>query len=255
MIEVSHLVKRFDDAAAVADVSFRVEPGTACGYLGPNGAGKSTTVKIMAGLLQPTEGSVRIAGFDLRERPLEVKRRLGYVPESAALYATLTPHEHLSLVAELYHLERSHAAERIGQLLKAFEITELADRQIETLSKGQKQKVLLIGSLLHDPEVLLLDEPLNGLDVNSVLTFRQILAELLARGRTILFCSHILEVIERLCSRVIVIDKGKVVADDETSKLLAGSPQGTLAAVFQQLTRGSNADDGVRAFLEGPRPA
>jgi ABC-2 type transport system ATP-binding protein len=254
VIEVRDLVKQYNTKEAVRRVTFTVQPGEATGYLGPNGAGKSTTVKILAGLLQPTEGQVKVCGFDLAQAPLEVKRRIGYVPESAALYTSLTPHEYLSLVAELYALDRTTAAERIEQMLQAFEITEVADRQIETLSKGQRQKVLLIGALLHDPEVLLLDEPLNGLDVNAVLTFKDLLEGLIARGKTVLFCSHILPVIERICPRVIVIDKGRVVADEATSRLLAGNPKGTLEAVFQDLTRSAQADADVRDVLAALAP-
>jgi ABC-2 type transport system ATP-binding protein len=249
VIAVRNLVKQYGDKEVLRDVSFTVNPGEATGYLGPNGAGKSTTVKIIAGLLRPEEGQVQVCGHDLNQAPLEAKRRIGYVPESAALYTSLTPNEYLSLVAELHQLERRIAAERIEQLLAAFEVGETANRQIETLSKGQRQKVLLSAALLHDPDVLLLDEPLNGLDVNASLTFRRMLERWLAQGKTILFCSHILEVIERLCTRVIVIDRGRIVADDTTARLLAGHPHGTLEAIFRTLTR--RGDDGtVKAFLD-----
>jgi ABC-2 type transport system ATP-binding protein len=251
VIEVRELAKHYGPAEALRGISFTLRPGEATGYLGPNGAGKSTTVKILAGLLRPDAGSVRVCGFDLAEQPLEVKRRIGYVPESAALYDTLTPNEYLSLVAELYHLDRATAAERIWKLLKAFEVLEAADRQIETLSKGMRQKVLLVSALLHDPDVLLLDEPLNGLDVNAALTFRRLLEGLIARGKTVLFCSHILEVVERLCTRVLILDKGRVVADDSTANLLAGHPDGTLAAVFQELTRAGQAEEWVKGLLDG----
>lgn len=255
MIEVANLVHCYGPQQALAGVSFTLRPGEATGYLGPNGAGKSTTVKIIAGLLRPTAGQVKVCGFDVVRSPLEAKRRLGYVPESAALYTSLTPEEYLSLVAELYHVERGTAAQRISQLLDAFDLAAAADRQIETLSKGMRQKVLLIGALLHDPDVIVLDEPLNGLDVNAALTFRRFLERLLARGKTILFCSHVLEVIERLCSRVIVIDRGGIVADDATTKLLASQPQGTLEAVFQALTRADRADESLRKFLQALAPA
>ncbi len=255
MIEVRNLVKSYDGKDAVRGISFTVRPGEATGYLGPNGAGKSTTVKIIAGLLRPTEGEVRVCGFDVVKDPVEVKRRIGYVPESAALYTSLSPNEYLSLVAELYHVDRPTAATRIGQLLDAFDVAPAADQPIETLSKGMRQKVLLTGALLHDPPVLLLDEPLNGLDVNAALTFRKLLERLLERGKTLLFCSHILEVIERLCQRVIVIDRGRVVADDTTAALLAGQPGGTLEGVFQALTRSAKPDESVRDFLSAlPAP-
>jgi ABC-2 type transport system ATP-binding protein len=250
MIEVSQLRKGFDGKEVLRGIDFTIRPGEAAGYLGPNGAGKSTTVKILAGLLGADSGRVLIAGFDPAVQPLEVKRRIGYVPESAALYPTLTPHEYLSLVSELYHLERTLAADRIAHLLLAFQIAEAGDRPIETLSKGMRQKVLLSAALLHDPEVLLLDEPLGGLDVHGIMTFRKILEKLLERGRTILFCSHILEVVERLCSRVLIIDQGRIVADDSTAGLLSQEPRGTREAVFQALVQARNGGPETQALLD-----
>lgn len=250
MVEVSQLRKDFDGRETLRGIGFTLRPGEATGYLGPNGAGKSTTVKILAGLLRPDGGSVRVCGFDLATQPLEVKRRVGYVPENAALYQSLTPHEYLSLVAELYHLDRPVAAQRIAQLLTAFQVADAADLPIETLSKGMRQKVLLSSALLHDPEVLLLDEPLNGLDINAVLTFRRILEALLARGRVVLFCSHLLDVVERLCQRVLIIDHGRLVADDRTADLLARRQGGTLESVFRELTRSADAGREALPFLD-----
>lgn len=154
------------------------------------------------------------------------------------------------MIAELHHLERGIAAERIWKLLKAFDMLEAVDRQIETLSKGMRQKVLLTSVLIHDPQVLLLDEPLTSLDANAALTFRRLLANFLERGKTILFCSHVLEVVERLCTRVLIIDHGRIVADDTTARLLASHPEGTLEGVFQALTRAAQADEWTRAFLD-----
>jgi ABC-2 type transport system ATP-binding protein len=250
MIEVSQLRQQFDGKEVLHGIDFIVRPGEATGYLGPNGAGKSTTVKILAGLVRPSSGRVTVAGFDLAGLPLEVKRRIGYVPESAALYQTLTPHEYLSLVADLHHLERALAADRIAHFLLAFQVADAADRPLETLSKGMRQKVLLSGALLHDPEVLLLDEPLNGLDVHGVMTFRRILENLLERGRTILFCSHILEVIERLCRRVLIIDQGRIVADDTTAALLSRQAHGGLEAVFHALVESRNGATETQALLD-----
>ncbi len=257
MIRVRDLVKSFDGKQAVQGVSFDVEPGQITGYLGPNGAGKSTTVKMITGVLRTTSGSIEVCGVDVLQQPLEAKRRIGYVPESQALYTSLTPNEYLSLVAELHDMDRGYAAERIRQLTEAFGLTESVDRLIETFSKGMRQKVLLIGALLHDPDVLLLDEPLNGLDVNMALTFRRILEGLAERGKTILFCSHILDVVERLCTRIIVLDQGRVVADAPTRELLEGHPAHRLESVFQDLTRRGDADEWVGQFLDavGPRAA
>lgn len=249
MIEIASLTKRFDEKTAVEDVSFSIQPGEITGYLGPNGAGKSTTVRMMTGMLKPDAGRVTICGFDIAEQPLEVKRQLGYVPESAEMYPTLTTNEYLSLVSELHALDPADARERIGDLLEAFGITEAANRQIGQLSKGMRQKVLLTSALIHNPKVLLLDEPLNGLDVNSVLTFRRILEGLAERGTTVLYCSHILDVVERLCQRVIVIDSGKIIADSPTKELIEQSKEGTLEAVFRSLTKNTEDDLEVGAFL------
>lgn len=250
MIEVRNLVKSYASREVLCDVSFTIGPGEAAAYLGPNGAGKSTTVKIIAGLLSPDAGSVTIAGHDIVAEPLAAKSRIGYVPDDARLYESLTPAEYFSLVAELYHLPREQAAERINQMAGAFEITNVLGRAIETLSRGQRQKVLLIAALLHDPDVLLLDEPLNGLDINSGLALRGIIEGLLKRGKTILFCSHILELVERLCGRTIVIHQGKVVADGATAELVQRSRGGNLESVFRELTRPEQADEGARAFLQ-----
>jgi ABC-2 type transport system ATP-binding protein len=247
LIQVTRLTKRFGEREALRDVSFTLRPGEATGYLGPNGAGKSTTIKMLTGLLRPDNGTIQVCGHDLAASPLEVKRRLGYVPDNAVLYETLSPHEYLSLVAELHHLEGNIAAERIRSLFADFDLSVCADRAIETLSRGQRQKVIISAALIHDPEVLLLDEPLNGLDVNAALAFRRLIETLVARGKTVLFTSHILEVIERLCQRTIVIHQGSIVADEPTRELMKRS--GSLEAVFRQLTRPNDAADEARAFL------
>ncbi len=257
MIEVRNLAKNYAAREVLCDVSFRIGPGEAAAYLGPNGAGKSTTVKIIAGLLRPDAGRVTVGGYDVAADPVAAKRRLGYVPDDARLYESLTPAEYLSLVSELYHLPRGLAAERITQMAGAFELTGALDRAIETLSRGQRQKVLLIAALVHDPDVLLLDEPLNGLDVESGMALRRVIEGLLRRGKTILFCSHILELAERVCGRTIVLHNGRVIADGATAELVRNSRGGTLEAVFRELTRPEQADEGARAFLralDAPSP-
>ncbi|MEW4455571.1 ABC transporter ATP-binding protein [Bremerella sp. JC817] len=254
MIEVVNLVKTFGSNTALQGINFTVRPGEATGCLGPNGAGKSTTLKILAGLVRPNSGEVRICGHDLLTEPLEVKRRIGYVPETAAMYSGLTANEYLSLVAELYHLDREKAADKIRTLLEGFQLTEAADRQIDALSKGMRQKVLISSALLHDPDVLIFDEPLNGLDVNAALTFRRLVEGLIDQGKTVLYCSHILDVVERLCSRVIVLHHGQIVADDQTKTLLSSTPKGSLEAVFQELTRLSPEIERDAAMVSGQSP-
>jgi ABC-2 type transport system ATP-binding protein len=253
MIEVRGLVKLFGSHSALNGISFEIAPGKITGYLGPNGAGKSTTVKIIAGILYPSEGQVKICGHDVLADSVEARRRIGYVPESSALYSSLTPHEYLWLVSDLYDLPFGLAAERSHQLMAAFAILDVAHRRIATLSKGTRQKVLLTSALIHDPDVLLLDEPLSGLDVNAAHTLRQIIVGMAQRGKTILFCSHILDVVERLCHKVIIIHQGNIVAHDDTSVLLAGNPKGTLEAVFADLTRIEDADANIAEFLSTVR--
>ncbi|WP_158265690.1 ABC transporter ATP-binding protein [Blastopirellula marina] len=255
VIEVINLVKTFAGNTALKGVNFTVHPGEATGCLGPNGAGKSTIMKTLAGLLRPTSGEVRICGHSLATEPLEAKKRLGYIPETAAMYTGLTASEYLSFVAELYHVDREYAAEQIRKLMEAFRLTEAADRQIDALSKGMRQKVLISSALLHDPDVLIFDEPLNGLDVNAALTFRRIVEDLIEQGKTVLYCSHILDVVERLCTRVIVLNEGEVVADDQTANLLASNSKGSLEAVFQELTRIGPEIEWGAALAEGRSPS
>lgn len=244
LIEVAHLMKRFGDRDVIRDVSFTIRPGEATGYLGPNGAGKSTTLKILSGLLRPDGGTVRVCGHDLATDPVGAKRCLGYVPDEDALFDTLTPNEYLSLIAELHHLDRPAAADTIRALFAELGLGEAADRPIESLSRGQRQKVLIAAALVHDPEVLLLDEPLNGLDVNTALAFRGMIEALVGRGKTVLFTSHILEVIERVCRRTILIDGGRVVADAPTAELVGHA--GSLEAVFRRLTGPAAGEAPVR---------
>ncbi|MEZ4318896.1 MAG: ABC transporter ATP-binding protein [Myxococcota bacterium] len=240
MIEVRELVRTFGDKNALKGVSFTAPAGTITGYLGPNGAGKSTTLKILTGLLAPSGGTVKIAGHDVAIAPLEVKRRIGYVPESGALYETLTPLEYLSLVAELHEVDPTLARERIEAWVERFEIQEFRNKRVADLSKGTRQKVCLVSAFLHEPQVLLLDEPLNGLDVNATDVFRAELRRCADEGRTILYSSHILDVVERTCDRVVVLHDGRVVAEDTTDALLkrSGTPQ-HLTDVFKQLTKGT----------------
>ncbi|MEK6234194.1 MAG: ABC transporter ATP-binding protein, partial [Planctomycetales bacterium] len=256
MIEVKNLVKKFDEKEAVRDVAFRIGKGEIVGYLGPNGAGKSTTLKMLVGALRPTSGSIAIGGNDLAKEPLKAKRLIGYVPESGAMYETLTPHEYWSLAAELHEVEHQVAADRIHQLTQALQLQDGVHSQIQHLSKGMRQKTLLISALLHDPEVILFDEPLSGLDVNAALALRRLLEGMAERGKAILYSSHILDVVERVCSRVIVLNQGEIVADDATETLLASAPGGKLEDVFRSLTSGDETQEWVGEFLDavGDKP-
>ena len=250
-IEVEGLSRRYGEVEALRNVSFSVPAGQICGYLGPNGAGKTTTLRILAGLLAPSEGSVRIAGHDIVAAPLAAKRALGYAPESGALFSLLTVREHLELVADLYELAPEVTEARVKGLLELFGLERQADQRIDTLSKGQRQKVVLSTTLLHEPKVLLLDEPLSGLDVEAAAVLKDLLRELVARGGAVLYSSHILDVVERISDRVIIVADGTIVADAPTSELLSGSDDKRLESVFRTLVRAREVEGLAGAFLEG----
>jgi ABC-2 type transport system ATP-binding protein len=249
MIETNGLTKWYGDKLALNDLSLRIEPGTIFGFLGPNGAGKSTTVKILTGLLQPTRGEARVAGFNVVEQPLEVKSRLGYVPETGALYESLSPAEYLELVACLHHLDRKVAAARVDELLDLFGILNVKQQRMTEFSKGMKQKVLISAALLHKPEVLFLDEPLNGLDANSAMIFKELLKKMAAQGKTVLFCSHVLEVVERICSRILIINEGKRIIEGSTEEICSSTGTRTLEQAFSHLTGSRDAGQVTSDFL------
>ena len=247
MIEVQSLTRTFDGGVeALKGVSFRIQPGEVCGYLGPNGAGKSTTVKILTATLPPTAGKALVAGFDVQASPLEVKRRIGYVPETGALYPMLSANEYLALVGALHEMPPDETAERGGKMLEMFGIVDVADRRLDTLSKGQRQRVVISSALIADPDVILFDEPLSGLDANAALLVKDIVRGLAERGKTVLYCSHVLDIVERLCERVIILNRGQIVADGKTAELIGGKQRGSLELVFRELTR-SQKDDGLAA--------
>ena len=248
-IRTTDLTKRFRDFTAVDSVSFEVKEGEIFGFLGPNGAGKSTTVKMLIGMLRPTSGTARVAGYDVTSDPLEVKRRIGYVPESGALYDNLTGVEYLDLVASLHHLDGRPTATRGKELLQLFGLLDDQHRRISEYSKGMRQKVLLAAALLHNPEVLFLDEPLTGLDANAALVVKELLRSLAAQGKTIFFCSHILEVVERICSRIIIINQGQTVIEGTSVEICAATGTGTLEQAFSQLTGVRDVASLTRDFL------
>lgn len=250
MLELKNLSKRYGVIRAVDDVSFRVKPGEILGYLGPNGAGKTTTIKILAGLLEPTSGSIFYQGEDVRRKMTAFKRIIGYVPEEPAVYPHLSALEYLELVGRLRGLHEKLLEKKITGLLDVFQLSTDMYSPISTYSKGMTQKVLLAAALLHDPEVLLLDEPLAGLDVATSLVIKDLLKELAQQGKIIIFSSHILEVVEKICSRVIIIHQGKVVADDEVANLRSLMKLPSLEAVFSQLVVKENPEEKARRLLE-----
>jgi ABC-2 type transport system ATP-binding protein len=235
MLEARHLTKRFHGITVVDDVSFTVGPGEIVGYLGPNGSGKTTTARMLTGLLEPSAGRVEFLGRDIQTDLLGFRRLLGYVPEEPHLYPFLSGREHLDLVGQLRGLPAAPLARKVGSLLELFGLADAAEQAIVSYSKGMKQKVLVIAALLHDPDVLLFDEPESGLDVTAALVLRHLVRLLAARGKAILYSSHVLETVERVCPRAIVLHEGRIVADDRIDRLEALRNVRSLEAVFSQL--------------------
>ncbi len=250
MIKISNLGKRFDKLKAVDDLSFQINEGEIFGLLGPNGAGKTTTVKMMVGMLKPDKGTIEINGFNAVTDSLKVKADLGYVPESSALYENLTGREHLEMVCNLHHLPLENVDSQVDRLLDAIELQESADKRIAGYSKGMKQRLLLAGAIIHNPHLLILDEPMSGLDANVQSVIRQLIKDFTRDKRIVIFCSHILEVVERLCDRLLIIHQGR--------KLIEGTPQDitsnlgvdSLSIAFNKLTGANDIDSQARGILD-----
>jgi ABC-2 type transport system ATP-binding protein len=236
MLELRRVSKRFSGSLAVADVSFQARRGEITGYLGPNGSGKSTTLKMIVGLIDATSGDIRFDGRALHEDVNAWKRRLGYVPEEPHLYGHLSGLEYLLMVGQLRDLPPSETAARIDGLLHLLSLHDDRLVAISAYSKGMRQKVLLIAALLHNPDLLLLDEPFSGLDIGSALVLRSLIQELAARNKAVLLSAHELETVERVCSHVVILHRGKVVADDSVEGLRSLLAAASLEEVFAQLT-------------------
>lgn len=237
MLEVTHLCKRYRGIPSIEDINFRVRAGEIVGYLGPNGSGKSTTVKIITGLLQPNEGSVLFEGKDIRDDMVSFRSILGYVPEEAHVYSYLSGLEYLQLVGRLRGLDESDIERKATQMLKLLGLESWRYSPISFYSKGMKQRVLIAAALMHNPKLLIFDEPLSGLDVVSARLFKDLLQELAAQGKAILYISHVLEVVEQVCDRVIVIAKGKILADAAPAELAKVMQLANLQDVFAQLVQ------------------
>ena len=242
MITLRNLTKEFGPQVAVDQLNLQIPDGQLVGLLGPNGAGKSTTIKMLTGMLLPSSGTAEINGFDVVKHPLEVKRIIGYVPETGAVFESLTAWEYLHLVAALYHIPESEAESRIEQFGQFFDLTTatLQDKQLSAYSKGMRQKVVITSALLHNPKIVFLDEPLNGLDANAALSLKTLITSLAREGKTIVYCSHILDVVERICERVVIIHQGSIVADGSVTQLLEQTGQKSLEHVFNKLTATEN---------------
>jgi ABC-2 type transport system ATP-binding protein len=256
MISVQGLTKRFGTQTAVDALSFEISAGQIVGFLGPNGAGKSTTLKMLTGMLVPTSGTATVCGFDLQREPIEVKRHVGFVPESGAVFESLTGLEYLEMVAALYAIPEEAARARIRQFIAFFDLSfeTLTDKLLGAYSKGMRRKVVITAALLHNPPVVFFDEPLDGLDANAAVGFKALIQTLAKEGKTIVYSSHILDVVERVCTRVIIIDKGKLLLDGRPDELVASHNSGTLERLFTQLTGGAELERRAEDFAKTFRP-
>ncbi len=249
-LQVHKLTKRYRRVPVVNEVSFSVISGEVTGYLGPNGSGKSTTVKMLAGLVEPSAGEILLDSVDVRRDFIGFKRRLGYVPEEAHVYPALSGMEYLQLMGRLREMPERVVNQKATDLLKLFSLHLHRHAPLASYSKGMKQRVLISAALLHDPDILIFDEPLSGLDVSSALLFKHLIAELAARGKIILYISHVLEVVERICEKVIIIYKGEIKAEDSVGRLRDLMHLPSLEEIFTQLVQHEDMESVAKDIAE-----
>ena len=235
MLELKGITKKYQVYPAVDHVSFRIEPGEILGYLGPNGAGKTTTIKMLTGLLEPTSGDIFFQGKKVKKDMIGYKKKIGYVPEEPDIYPHLSAYDYLLMVGRLRQIPERELKDKIESFMDLFKLSLEMQSAISSYSKGMVQKVLLSAALLHDPDILLLDEPLSGLDVETSLIIKGLVNQLSKEGKIIFYCSHILEVVEKVCSRVIIIHKGKILTDDSVENLRHLMKVPSLEEIFSQL--------------------
>ncbi len=250
IIELENLSKSYGAKPALRGVSLTAAPGQVVGYLGPNGAGKTTTVKILNATLKPDAGRVTVCGIDTVRDPVRVKSRVGYVPEVAALYESMTPVEYGRFIGRLHRLDETALDRRLMAFLEIFGLEPNRHDLMATFSKGMKQKVLILTALLHNPPLVILDEPLNGLDANAALLLKDIIARLAERGRTVFYCSHLLDVVEKVCDRVIILKEGRILADGTVDDVRSLTAAGSIEGAFSDLTSSTDWGAQAGAFVE-----
>ena len=249
MLKVEGLTKLYSGIPAVQDVSFQIQRGEILGYLGPNGSGKSTTVKVLTGLVEPTRGHVYLDGVDVRQDLITYKQRLGYVPEEPHLYTYLSGREYLKLIGGLRRLPQPALDRKIDDLLELFDLTSSRHMGLASYSKGMRQKILLTAALLHNPDILILDEPFSGLDVTATSILKGLLKTLAAEGKILFYSSHVLEVVERVCDRVMILQSSRVVAYDSVRRLREMMTLPDLEQIFAQLVQQEDTTERVRSIL------
>lgn len=251
LIQIRNLSKSYGSKIVLKNLSLDIYPGQVIGYIGPNGAGKSTTVKILTGLIPDFEGEVIVDGISMATDPLAIKKLFGYVPENAEIYDVLTPMEYLDFVGKLYGMDDETLHDRIRKLVAAFGLSVNIDDRMDTFSKGMKQKILLISGIIHNPKIIILDEPLSGLDANAVIMIKELIMRLSQEGKTIFYCSHMMDVVEKVSDRIMLINKGEIIADG-TFESLKQNHSDTLERIFSKLTgredQASETDAIINAF-------
>jgi ABC-2 type transport system ATP-binding protein len=253
IVAYDRVVFSYNRREVLHGISFTLQPGEIVGLLGPNGAGKSTTIKLIAGILAPGDGSISVAGLPLPEQAVAVKQRIGYVPESAVLFESLTGQEFLELSGRLHDVAEDKLQDRIRSILETFGLSSDRVSRLDTYSKGMRQKILIAAALLHDPDLILLDEPLSGLDVHAAIMIKDLIAALASAGKTILYSSHVLDVVEKVCDRVLIIHQGDMIADDAAGNLKTLTGQSTLEDVFRKLTHSDADDPGISRIITALR--
>jgi ABC-2 type transport system ATP-binding protein len=253
IIQIRDLSKFFGKKQVLHGINLDIMPGQVIGYIGPNGAGKSTTVRILAGLDDRFNGTVKIKGMDVKEDSIAIKRIIGYIPELAELYDVLSPMEFLLLIGRLYDMEDQQIEERATRMLEFLGLKDKLHDRMDTFSKGMRQKVLLVSGLLHNPEIIFMDEPLSGLDANAVILVKEIILRLVEQGKTVIYCSHNMDTVEKISDRIILIADGKVVADG-TFHDLKRSEGDTLEKLFSQLTGQTDFDQLAEGFTQTLNP-
>lgn len=249
IISLKNVYKNYGDKKVLKGINLDIYPGQVIGYIGPNGAGKSTTVKILCGLISDYEGEVTIEGINLKVDPIAVKARIGYVPELAELYDVLTPTEFLGFMGELYNMPKELAADRITKMLAAFGLEANMHQRMDTFSKGMRQKVLISSGLLHNPDIIILDEPLSGLDANSVIIVKDLISKLAKDGKTIFYCSHMMDVVEKVSDRIVLINEGAVIADGSFEELQQQQGNQSLEKIFAHMTSKDSLSDAADQLM------
>ena len=249
IVEINNLVKYYGKKQVLHGIQLNILPGQIIGYIGPNGAGKWTTVKILCGLIDDFEGEVKVFGKDLRTNQIDIKKRIGYIPENAALYESLTPLEFMQFVGQMRGIEDDVIRSKAEALMDIFEMKSNLNQRIATFSKGMRQKVMICSALLHNPELIFMDEPLSGLDANSVIMVKEMLIHLAHEGKTIFYSSHLMDVVEKISDRIILIDQGKVIADGAFEELSKLANDENLEKLFTRLTGNTNHGEKAEAFI------